>query len=678
MPESNRSARPEAAATRWFGAALAVLLAGLHFGLATSAARFASSTFDEGLHVTSGMANLLGGDQRLHSGNGLLAQAWVALPLALPEAGFAFPDPARIIGHQPVDDFHLLTHFLAHVFFYEIGNDPAAILAAARAQTALIGAALCLVVFLWARVLWGTGPALLACGLCALSPNLLAHAGLATSDLMFTTLSLATLGLVWQSFWQPRPVWILSAGAAFGALALTKTSAVGVIPMVGLLLGLRAFWPTPLPWRNQRQLDTPAARAAALATFTLIQAGIAIAVIWAAYGFRYDVVPEGMTGGEAMQDQWSWVHERDGFGIDTIDALREFQILPEGFLFSTAFVLRHSEERNSFFRGTSRIGGDWRFFPYAIGVKTPLALFALLALAGVAVGRAPPQARTRILRSSVPLLVLIAVHGGAAVASHINLGLRHVLPLYPALFILAGGAARNLAGANWLRRTAVCALALGFAAASFSARPHYLAYFNGLVGPAQGYRVLVDSSLDWGQDLDGLGRYLRDRPESLGLPVYLSYFGSADPMFHDLDVRLLPGFFDWPTLQHREASAPLDWTLEPGLYAISATMLQQAWSYVPRQWGPSDSLDYTRLTARFAPHERAADPAGSLREALGDPATREQWLHYRQLRLARLCQILREREPDAAIGHSILLYRVTAEELARVRSAPAPSESRGD
>jgi hypothetical protein len=373
-------------------------------------------------------------------------------------------------------------------------------------------------------------------------------------------------------------------------------------------------------------------------------------------------VPDGTPGREAVEHQWAWVHERDGSALDAIDALRALHALPEGFLYGAAFVVRHSEERNSFFRGATGIGGDWRFFPYAIGVKTPLALFGLVALAGLAALRAPPDERRRLAVVGTPLVVLIAVHGLLAVTSEINLGLRHVLPLYPAVFVLAGGAASRLLGRA--TRAVTAALGIGFAIASASIWPHYLAYFNLLVGPENGYRELVDSSLDWGQDLDALQRELSERPPTR--PIYLSYFGSADPMFHELDVRLLPGFFDWPTIQHREAHADLDWTLEPGLYAISATMLQQAWAGVPREWTPTQHAAYARLAARFAPLEQTPDPAAALRAALGDPATRERWLEYRALRLSRLCQVLREREPDWLIGYSILVYRVDADELARV------------
>ena len=95
-------------------------------------------------------------------------------------------------------------------------------------------------------------------------------------------------------------------------------------------------------------------------------------------------------------------------------------------------------------------------------------------------------------------------------ASPLNLGERHLLPTYPALLILAGAAS------GWFRSehrrfwsAAVVALLAVLGAESMAIRPHYLAYFNVLAGgPESGYRHLVDSSLDWGQDLPGLKRWL--------------------------------------------------------------------------------------------------------------------------------------------------------------------------
>jgi len=659
----------------------------LHVGLAWTSAERKSPTFDEGFHLTSGYANWLGGDFRLHSGNGLLAQTWFALPLVALPGETRFPSPDAIIETQRVRDFHELTVYLAHVFFYEVGNDLREILRRGRAMAMLLGAALCAGVFLWSRRLFGTGPALLSCALCALSPNVLAHARLTTSDLLFTVALLGALALAWRSFWRPGLPAVLAAGVALGALALTKLSSLGALPMIALLVAARAAWPEPLvlsgvlagarPTRRGRtlRLEGVAARGLALGGLVLLEGLVAVAVVWGAYGLRFDAVPPSRAGRDAYDGQWRWALERDSAVLDGIDLLRRHRLLPEAYLFGAAFVWRQADERRTFFAGASASGGDWRFFPAALAVKTPLGLLALLAIAaGRAVAatvalhaRAPGAARAppaRLLRDGLPLLVIALVHGGFALAADINLGLRHVLPLYPVAFVAAGGAAVGLARAQLARRVAVALAGLGFAAASLAIWPHYLAFFNALVGPQHGYRVLVDSSLDWGQDLDAVGEVLARRRAS-GDAVYLSYFGTADPLFHGIDARRLPGFLDWPSLRSQWARVRTPLRLGPGLYAISATMLQQTWSRVPNPIDERSERRYASLRRRFAPLLAPDAPQQALDAVLADPQARGAWLELRELRLAQLCRALRQREPEGNVGYSVLLYEVGADELAR-------------
>src|SRR5439155_13724202 len=133
-----------------------------------------------------------------------------------------------------------------------------------------------------------------------------------------------------------------------------------------------------------------------------------------------------------------------------------------------------------------------------------------------------------ILSRAAPLLVLLGVYWAAALVSHLNIGHRHLLPIYPPLFILAGGALPRL-------RVPLAALAV---AEGLLAWPHYLAYFNPIAGGARnGYRHLVDSSLDWGQDLPGLQRHH---------PAYLAYFGTGSPRYYGIVASLLPSFIGVP------------------------------------------------------------------------------------------------------------------------------------
>jgi hypothetical protein len=450
--------------------------------------------------------------------------------------------------------------------------------------------------------------------------------------------------------------------------------------MLALLAATRALWPQPLAVAG-RTLTSVGSRAAAVLSILALQGLVAVAVIWFAYGLRYEAVPEGRRGNETFDQQWAWAFERDSAVLDGIAALREQHLLPEAFLYTAAFVWRQADERRTFFRGRATIGGDWRFFPFAIAVKTPLALFALLAIAGAvarraavenarsspAPSRAPPA---DALRSAAPLLAIAGVQGGFALGADINLGLRHVLPLYPVAFVFAAGAAARWTEAARARRVLVALSTAAFAASSLSIWPHYLAYFNLSVGPERAYRELVDSSLDWGQDLDALGAHLAQRRDPSG-PVYLSYFGTADPLFHDLadgagePLARLPGFFDWPTLRNQWDRIREPVTLEPGLYAISATMLQQAWSRVPNPIDATSESRYVELRARFAELRNTAEGAERLQQILADPERRPEWIEYRELRLAHLCRELRRREPDTAIGYSLLLYEVDRAELER-------------
>jgi hypothetical protein len=194
---------------------------------------------------------------------------------------------------------------------------------------------------------------------------------------------------------------------------------------------------------------------------------------------------------------------------------------------------------------------------------------------------------------------------------------------------------------------------------SWTARPNYLAYFNALAGGTpNGWRHLVDSSLDWGQDLPGLKTWLD--AHAGGEKVFLSYFGTGDPAHEGIRATLLP------TLP--EVGPPRPWrALGPGMYALSATMLQQAYSPVRGDWTLAREKEFQDLRA-LEPQMLAFqnDPARRAELLRSAPAEKWDagWRRYDWLRLARFCHCLRVRTPDANIGGSILVYRLSAEEVA--------------
>jgi len=128
-----------------------------------------------------------------------------------------------------------------------------------------------------------------------------------------------------------------------------------------------------------------------------------------------------------------------------------------------------------------------------------------------------------------------AVYLGLAISARFNIGERHVLPLYPFALLLAG------AVWEWARRNRallalLVLLAVLHAADALRYAPGYLSYFNILVSPAESYRLLTDSNLDWGQGLLALRQYQRDHP---GETISLAYFGSVDPAIYGIQARPL-------------------------------------------------------------------------------------------------------------------------------------------
>jgi hypothetical protein len=220
-----------------------------------------------------------------------------------------------------------------------------------------------------------------------------------------------------------------------------------------------------------------------------------------------------------------------------------------------ALFTRAEAGRSSFFMGRHGVNGWLLYFPVAVLIKTPLG-FLLAAIAGAALwGK-------RIRWPSylwIPPLLFFAV----ACLSNVQIGHRYILACYPFLTLAVGGVALS---SNIVLIAGVAAL-LWQAIAAIAVRPHYLAYFNELIGgPSNGYRYLTDSNVDWGQALSLLPEVLTPSEKENG--VYLSYFGTADP--HAYGLRYLD-VGSTGVIRHPDDTGL---NLQPTTLVISATNLQ--------------------------------------------------------------------------------------------------------
>ena len=650
-------ARPE-----WIGAKATVLavtlLLGAFGGMAASVSDQHSTTADEIFHVTAGYSYWVNGDFRLHPENGNFPQRWAALPLIWQRPKFpATNQPAWTNADAAEIGFQ---------FFYEKGNDLARMLRSARMMTALLGIALGAVVFAWSRSLFGRVGGLVSVALFAFCPNLIAHAGLATSDTAACLgFVLAVLG-AWRLLHRITIGRVLAAGGAYGLLALAKFSSVLIAPMLLLLILVRSLRGADFPVALGRYR----ARLRGLRALTAILVSQAVAVviaggiIWAAFGFRFRATAAAGTASHYNQP-WTMFFPADPTAaaktpltMRLAKVALDFHVLPEPFLYGFIHTLHFARGRPAFFLGEYRTTGWPQFFPIAFLLKTPLPFLGLLATA-VIVGWRGGARRSWHAYRLAPLAVLLAVYWAFALTSKLNIGHRHILVTYPALAIVAGAAALGFRQ-RWVAVASALFL-LGQAATSWAIRPSYLAYFNPLLGgPDHAYRQMVDSSLDWGQDLPGLAQWLG--ANARGRKVFLSYFGSGHPPYYGIRAtRLGDGFFD---LRERTVLPEMS----GGLYCISATMFQQPYTMVRHGWTPQHEARLRELAAWV-------DAWRSGRDRTDREAAISRMIELEHLRFGRLCAGLQGRQPDQMIGYSILVFALSDADVNQLLQGPPPFRS---
>jgi hypothetical protein len=164
------------------------------------------------------------------------------------------------------------------------------------------------------------------------------------------------------------------------------------------------------------------------------------------------------------------------------------------------------------------------------------------------------------------LLVPIVCYLVPAMTAKLNIGLRHILPIYPFVLLLAALAVAELLRSKQKSAYAVLiALSLFWLFEFARIYPHYLAFFNQFVGgPSHGYEYLVDSNLDWGQDLKPLKKWMDKNNVQR---INLAYFGTADPAYYGIQCIYLPGS---PLFAEDRVRPPQ----LPGYVAVSATNLR--------------------------------------------------------------------------------------------------------
>ena len=381
-------------------------------------------------------------------------------------------------------------------------------LALARVGNLVFAIPLLVVVFVWSRDLFGPIGGLVAVLAASCSPNLLAHSGVAALDIGNAATVFVAAYFLWR--WSRESGWryCLLAALSVCAAVTTKFSALVFLPLIAAGYYLMG--------RRDRPRSTPSDRASLGVAFVLT----VVMLCWAVYGFDFGRVPE-RTGDETALAAT--------IGSMTLPS-------PQFWRGILDVVEHHEKGHYGYLMGEISEHGWWYYFPIAVALKTTPALLILAAL-GVVLAFLPRSERSLAGPALVlawPIVVILAV----AMISNLNIGIRHVLSIYPFLAVLAAAAFAGERSLRFRTRVTIPALVLlGLHVAdSLAVHPDYLAYFTPVVrGNEKEY--LVDSNLDWGQDLGRLAKFVRENR----IPaILLAYEGDEHAAKFGIRNSLLP------------------------------------------------------------------------------------------------------------------------------------------
>jgi hypothetical protein len=448
-----------------------------------------SATVDEPFHVLAGHRHWRCGDFGINPEHPPLAKLLATIPLNFRE----LTEPPWDCGSKLTPKFDGFSYGAS--FLVENGMD--SVLIPTRLAVSLMSLLLALLVFLAAWEMFGRWEALTALAIVAFEPNLIAHGSIVTTDMAISATAFGAVYALYRFAKEQTLPRFLVAGFALGLMLAAKHSAVIFVGILFALLIADTLFFRNETWRVNRILS----RTAAFAGIFLI----GLAILWSFYGFRYRAISNKAAPTISVAD---YIRENgrpesiDSFPARTTEAISHTRIFPEAYVLGMADVISWSS-RNTVLFGRNYPAGNWLFFPVSLAVKSNIAL-VLAPLGVIFLCFARKKWREGMFLLIPAILFLIF----ASLSSFTN-GVRHILPIYAFLIIVAS------AGAIWLCRKFngfryVCVALLVFnAAASVRTAPRYLAFANDVWGGDKNtHRIFRGANVDTGQSMKLVSEYL--------------------------------------------------------------------------------------------------------------------------------------------------------------------------
>ena len=470
---------------------LAILLfAAFAFQLVYHAVR-TSATVDEPNHILAGHRHWQCGDFGINPEHPPLLKLLATAPLNFRKLS----EPPWDCGSKMTSKFDAFSY--GSTFLVENGVDN--IVVSTRIASALMSLLLALVVFLAAWEMFGRWEALTALAIVAFEPTLIAHGSIVTTDMAISATSFGAIFALYRFGKEQTWSRFLIVALALGLMLAAKHSAVIFIGILfALLIADAAIYggsEAALPRRVFRRI-------VAFAGIFLI----ALTILWSFYRFRYYAIPSAVGPAVSVAD---YIKDNGrpesiaSFPARVTEAISHTRIFPESYVLGMADVIAWGT-RNCWLFGNNYPTGKWFYFPIAFLVKSSIALLFLLPI-----GLLYLVLNRKKWREGMFLLVPSIVFFIFASSSNFNTGIRHVLPIYALLIVLAA------AGAIWLVRKLhylryiLVALLIYNAAAAVRTAPNYLAFANDLWGGYQNtHRIFSDSNVETGQSIKLVDEYL--------------------------------------------------------------------------------------------------------------------------------------------------------------------------
>lgn len=460
-----------------------------------------SATFDEVAHIGAGYTYLTQKDSRLNPEHPPLIKDLSAIPLLLLKLNFSINQPFWNLTN--VNDRQWLA---GNSLLYESGNDADKILLYSRLPTMLLAIIFGWILFWWTRKNYGAHPALLALLLFALSPTFLAHSRYVTTDLGAALAFFLSLIFFIKFLENNNKKSLIYFGIVFGFSLLVKFSLVILIP----------FFIIVTIYRFKKIQDILLAFIIAVVTIYLFY----IPHVWN-YPSEQNLADAKYTIGGYKTAQFA--PELDFWLLSNKFTQPLGQYL-HGFLMATQ---RTAGGNSAYFLGEVSNKGWIHYFPTLFITKEQIGFYILILLAIILALKNKKKLENP---KTTIFLAFTAYYWAWSLWSPLNIGIRHILPTFPFIYILVSKSIIEWININKFKKVFVFAILLWIALEISFVFPYLLSYYNEFVGSwKNGYKIATDSNYDWGQDLKRLKMWMENNNVNR---IYLDYFGGGSPKYY--------------------------------------------------------------------------------------------------------------------------------------------------